>query len=60
MIKISYNIIVKIKIEVAIMCETESITLGTTNIEQTKHFMVDILGLNYEELLENQCVRRCR
>ncbi len=30
-----------------------SITLGTTNIEQTKHFMVDILGLNYEELLEN-------
>ena len=35
------------------MCGLRSITLGTTNIEQTKHFMVDILGLNYEELLEN-------
>ena len=29
MIKISYNIIVKIKIEVAIMCGLRSITLGT-------------------------------
>lgn len=35
------------------MCGLRSITLGTTNIEQTKHFIVDILGLNYEELLEN-------
>ncbi|HIA6783892.1 TPA: VOC family protein, partial [Staphylococcus aureus] len=35
------------------MCGLRSITLGTTNIEQTKHFMVDILGLNCEELLEN-------
>lgn len=33
------------------MCGLRSITLGTTNIEQTKHFMVDILGLNCEELL---------
>ncbi|WP_258390699.1 hypothetical protein, partial [Staphylococcus aureus] len=24
------------------MCGLRSITLGTTNIEQTKHFMVDI------------------
>ncbi|HGZ9327230.1 TPA: VOC family protein, partial [Staphylococcus aureus] len=28
------------------MCGLRSITLGTTNIEQTKHFIVDILGLN--------------
>ncbi len=53
MIKISYNIIVKIKIEVAIMCGLRSITLGTTNIEQTKHSWLTYSGLNYEELLEN-------
>ena len=56
MIKISYNIIVKIKIEVAIMCGLRSITLGTTNIEQTKHFMVDILGLIVKNFLKTQFV----
>lgn len=33
MIKISYNIIVKIKIEVVIMCGFRSIILGIINIE---------------------------
>ncbi|MBO1197820.1 VOC family protein [Staphylococcus simiae] len=34
------------------MCGLTSVTLGTTNLQQTKHFMVDILGLTFDKHID--------